>query len=85
MCGLAVLFGVASLPRGVRWSQMVGVALVCGIGFTMSLFLASLAFEQGAEAYLGLDRLGILVGSLLSGSAGYAVLALTSPTPRAPG
>ena len=82
MCGLAVLLGVARLPTGVRWPQVIGVALVCGIGFTMSLFLASLAFEQGAEAYLGLDRLGILVGSLLSGSAGYAVLALSSNRSR---
>ena len=79
MCGLAVLLGLARLPEGVRWPQMIGVALVCGIGFTMSLFIASLAFEQGAEAYLGLDRIGILLGSLLSGSAGYAVLALSSP------
>ncbi len=82
MCGLAVLLGVARLPSGVRWPQVIGVALVCGIGFTMSLFLASLAFEQGAEAYLGLDRLGILVGSLLSAFAGYAVLALSSNRPR---
>lgn len=82
MCGFAVLLGVARLPTGVRWPQVIGVALVCGIGFTMSLFLASLAFEQGAEAYLGLDRLGILVGSLLSGSAGYAVLALSSNRSR---
>ena len=82
MCGLTVLLGVAKLPSGVRWPQVIGVALVCGIGFTMSLFLASLAFEQGAEAYLGLDRLGILVDSLLSGTAGYAVLALSSRRTR---
>ena len=75
-CALAVLLGIAGLPRGVRWSQVIGVSLVSGIGFTMSLFIASLAFEQGAEAYLGLDRLGILIGSLLSGSAGYGVLAM---------
>ncbi len=80
-CGLAVRLGIAELPRGVRWPQMIGVSLVSGIGFTMSLFIASLAFEQGAEAYLGLDRLGILLGSLLSGGAGYAVLAMAGRTP----
>jgi NhaA family Na+:H+ antiporter len=49
--------------------------MICGVGFTMSLFIASLAFEQGGGAvYLGLERLGILVGSLISGAAGYLVL-----------
>jgi NhaA family Na+:H+ antiporter len=43
----------------------------------MSLFIASLAFEQGGEAYFGLERLGILAGSLLSGVVGYGVLRLT--------
>ena len=79
-CGLAVLLGIAELPRGVRWPQMIGVSLICGIGFTMSLFIASLAFEQGAEAYLGLDRLGILIGSLLSGGAGCGVLLMAGRT-----
>jgi NhaA family Na+:H+ antiporter len=44
------------------------------VGFTMSLFIASLAFEQGGTAYPGVERLGILVGSLTSGVAGYLVL-----------
>ena len=67
-CGLAVLLGIAELPGGVRWPQMIGVSLISGMGFTMSLFIASLAFEQGAEAYLGLDRLGILIGSPYPGT-----------------
>ncbi|MEJ2761802.1 MAG: Na+/H+ antiporter NhaA [Gammaproteobacteria bacterium] len=74
ICWLAVKLRAASLPEGVRWSHIYGVSLLCGIGFTMSLFVASLAFEQGAGAYLGLDRLGILVGSALSGLGGYALL-----------
>jgi len=73
---IAVRFGLASTPEGVGWGQLYGAALVCGIGFTMSLFIASLAFEPGAAAPAGLDRLGILVGSFVSGLAGYAVLRL---------
>ena len=68
---------MAELPRGVSWSQLAGVALLCGVGFTMSFFIASLAFEQGGAAYFGLERLGILVGSLVSGTAGFLVLKLT--------
>ena len=74
MAGLAVLLRVASLPQGVRWSEMVGVALLCGVGFTMSLFVASLAFEEGGLAYPGTERLGILIGSLIAGVAGYLTL-----------
>jgi NhaA family Na+:H+ antiporter len=74
MSWLAVRLGIASPPEGVGWWQLYGVALLCGIGFTMSLFIASLAFEQGGAAYLGLERLGILIGSLVSGLLGYAVL-----------
>ncbi len=73
---LAVRVGIASLPADTNWRQLYGVALLCGIGFTMSLFIASLAFEQGGPAYSGLERLGILLGSLASGIAGYAVLRL---------
>lgn len=74
MSGLAVVLGLASLPKGVRWPQIVGVSLLCGVGFTMSLFIASLAFEQGGTAYPGIGRLGILLGSLISGLLGYLVL-----------
>jgi NhaA family Na+:H+ antiporter len=74
MCWLAVRLGIASRPEGVGWWQLSGTALLCGIGFTMSLFIASLAFEQGSAAYLGLERLGILIGSLVSGVLGYVVL-----------
>ena len=70
---LAVVLGLAALPEGVRWPQLYAVALLCGIGFTMSLFIASLAFEQGAVANFGLERLGIVSGSLLAGISGYVV------------
>jgi NhaA family Na+:H+ antiporter len=50
------------------------VAILCGIGFTMSLFIAALAFEGGGPAAGGLDRLGILSGSLVSAVVGYLLL-----------
>lgn len=81
MCWLAVRLGVAALPAGVGWWQLHGTALLCGIGFTMSLFIASLAFEQGGAAYLGLERLGILIGSLVSGLLGYSVLRVALGNP----
>jgi len=74
MSGLAVATGLASLPEGVRWPHVLGTSLLCGVGFTMSLFIASLAFEQGGTAYPGVERLGILAGSLTAGLAGYLVL-----------
>jgi NhaA family Na+:H+ antiporter len=82
LCWLAVRLRFASLPEGVRWWHLHGVALLCGVGFTMSLFIASLAFEQGATAYIGLERLGILIGTFLSGLFGYTVLRLTLPADR---
>ena len=77
MCWLAVRSGIASLPEGIGWWHLYGTTLLCGIGFTMSLFIASLAFEQGGTAYLGLEQLGILIGSFVSGLFGYVVLHVT--------
>ena len=74
MSGLAVKSNLASLPAGVQWTHLYGVATLCGIGFTMSLFIASLAFQQEDSTFFGLERLGILMGSLLAGLAGYAIL-----------
>ncbi|MBU2711286.1 Na+/H+ antiporter NhaA [Zooshikella harenae] len=71
---LLVKLGLATLPSHATWRQLYGVALLCGIGFTMSLFIGSLAFEQLGSDYLMTDRIGILFGSLLSGIAGYLVL-----------
>ena len=78
-CWVAARLGLASLPHGVRWRQLYGVALLCGIGFTMSLFISSLAFEPEGAAHAGLDRLGILGGTLCSALAGFAVLRTGSP------
>ncbi len=71
---LAAVLGLARLPVGVTWRQLYGAAILCGIGFTMSLFIGSLAFEQAAAGHEVNDRLGILVGSLLSALVGYFFL-----------
>jgi NhaA family Na+:H+ antiporter len=71
---LAIRLGFARLPEGAGWVQMFGAALLCGIGFTMSLFIASLAFEGEAARYGVESRLGILAGSIGAGVAGYLVL-----------
>ncbi|MGW8246530.1 MAG: Na+/H+ antiporter NhaA [Acidiferrobacterales bacterium] len=75
---LAIKTGIARLPSGANWMQMYGIALLCGIGFTMSLFISSLAFQQDAQAVPFDDRLGILFGSLVSGVFGYLVLSMAS-------
>jgi Na+:H+ antiporter, NhaA family len=71
----AVKIGIASLPGGGTWTQMVGVAILSGIGFTMSLFIANLAFA-GRDDQLVATKLGILAASLLSGLGGGMVVAL---------
>ncbi len=71
---LAIKLGVAKLPSGVRMSGLYGVSLLCGVGFTMSLFIGSLAFDWVSESYELLVRVGVIGGSLLSGLLGYLVL-----------
>ena len=73
---LAVGLRMARLPEGSGLLHMLGVAALCGIGFTMSLFIASLAFEEDAALLAVESRLGILAGSLVSGLAGYLILRL---------
>jgi len=74
LCGLAVALGYASLPKGMSMATLFGVSALCGIGFTMSLFVGSLAFEETGVNLLFDERLGIIVGSLASGLMGYLVL-----------
>ena len=75
---LAVKTGIAGLPQGANWGQVLGVAILCGIGFTMSLFVGSLAFEAGSSEYAGMDRMGILTGSLFAALIGYTVMVMAS-------
>ena len=69
---LSIKLKLAELPKNVTWLQIYGTSLLTGIGFTMSLFIGTLAF-QGTE-YAMLIRLGVISGSLLSGLAGYFIL-----------
>jgi NhaA family Na+:H+ antiporter len=71
---LGVLLRLVELPRNVSWGQVIGIGFASGIGFTMSLFIAGLAFEHGSGDYFEGDRLGVLVGSVLSAVAALATL-----------
>ncbi|UCX05554.1 Na+/H+ antiporter NhaA [Shewanella glacialimarina] len=68
---LAVKLKWAELPPGIGWGQIAPVAAMCGVGFTMSVFIASLAFENSPAAFGDFARLGILTGSLLAALIGY--------------
>jgi len=70
---LAIKLQLAELPKGSNWLQLYGVSLLTGIGFTMSLFIVSLAFEDD-EIFQYTDKLAILIGSFVSGVMGYLVL-----------
>jgi NhaA family Na+:H+ antiporter len=74
--------GIAQPPEGVHWLQLWGVAMLCGIGFTMSLFIGTMAFAEEPALYEQV-KLGVLGGTLLSLIAGYAVLRFAPATPRA--
>jgi NhaA family Na+:H+ antiporter len=69
------------MPGGASWRHLYGAALLCGIGFTMSLFIGALAFPGDASKVDG-ARIGTLAGSLLAALAGWAVLRFA---PRLPG
>jgi len=71
---LAIKAGVAKLPAGASWMQLYGVCLLCGVGFTMSLFIGTLAFEHSGTEYIGSVKLGVLMGSLLSALVGALIL-----------
>ena len=83
-CWLAVRCSLARLPDRVSWRHIYGVALLCGVGFTMSLFIGSLAFGKAGLVLLHDERIGIMAGSLVSGLCGYFYLrtALAGRAPR---
>jgi NhaA family Na+:H+ antiporter len=87
---LSVRFGIASRLGGASWIQVYGVCLLCGIGFTMSLFIGALAFPQQPEL-IEEAKIGILLGSFLSAVMGYALIrvapqaeARAAPSPGEP-
>ena len=71
-CWVAVKLGLAKLPEGANWCQVYGVACLTGVGFTMSLFIGTLAFDDAS--LLNGVRLGVLMGSIASGILGFVLL-----------
>ncbi|MBH0097128.1 Na+/H+ antiporter NhaA [Psychrobacter sp. NZS113] len=72
MCWLIFKLGISTMPRGMNYKQVYGAALLCGVGFTMSLFIGGLAFAGDTAMFD--ERLGIIMGSIVSGVAGYLML-----------
>ena len=79
----AVKLGIGEMPIGASWGQIYGVALLGGIGFTMSLFIGTLAFPDPSFGVV--IRTGVLLGSILSAVLGYAVLCWLAQAPSAAG
>lgn len=70
----SIRMGWGKFPKGTTWLEVFGMAILCGIGFTMSLFLGTLAFKMDDPIYLTEVRLGVLIGSLISGLLGAGIL-----------
>jgi len=79
MTALAVGLGIAKKPEGASWAMLYGVALLCGVGFTMSLFIGGLAFEHGGFSQGTALRIGVISGSVASAFCGWLVLHLSLP------
>jgi NhaA family Na+:H+ antiporter len=82
--GLAVRLGAATLPAGITWRHIYGAAWLGGIGFTMSLFIATLAYGEGS-AELAAAKVGIVVASVIAATGGLIYLRTTFPAPAAEG
>ena len=80
LCWLTVKLRIAKLPRGMTMHTLFGTSALCGIGFTMSLFIGSLAFQDVTGSTPFDERLGILIGSLVSGVVGIILLKKYLPT-----
>jgi NhaA family Na+:H+ antiporter len=79
LCWLVIKAGWIGMPRGMNMASLYGASALCGIGFTMSLFISSLAFEKSGVDKFFDERLGIILGSLLAGVVGYVVLRMSLP------
>lgn len=81
---LAVKLRLVKMPNEATWGQVFGIALVCGVGFTMSFFVGTLAYPPGisSDPYNAWVRLGVIGGSLSSGLLGYVVLRATTKNPK---
>jgi NhaA family Na+:H+ antiporter len=77
LCWLFIKLKITNLPSGMSWGSLYGTAILCGIGFTMGLFIGTLAFEETGINLLFDERLGIILGSLASGIVGYLTLRIS--------
>jgi NhaA family Na+:H+ antiporter len=75
---LCIKFNVAPAPGGANWTSLFAIAMLCGVGFTVSLFIGNLAFGVVGEQ-INLVKLGVLVGSAIAGIAGYLALRAAFP------
>jgi Na+:H+ antiporter, NhaA family len=82
ICWLFIRLRIAKLPEGMTWLSLYGTAALCGIGFTMSLFVGSLAFEETGVDLLFDERLGIVLGSIASGIVGFMIIRASLKTHR---
>lgn len=79
ICAAVIRMGWAKLPEGASWVQFYAVSLLCGIGFTMSLFIGTLAFEGLPAEYLTQVKLGVLIGSIVSAVLAAILLKVSGP------
>lgn len=80
---ITILLGGARLPAGGTWLQLFGISVLCGIGFTMSLFIGGLAFAESGVGYDRIDRLAVIVASAIAAVIGYAILRVAPSDPAA--
>jgi NhaA family Na+:H+ antiporter len=79
MAWLAYAIRIGARPTGATWLELYGVSLLCGVGFTMSLFIGALAFPGAIDSPQQVQvKLGVLTGSLLSGAVGAFVLSVAA-------
>lgn len=74
LCWLFIKLKITQMPKNMNWVTLYGTSAICGIGFTMSLFISSLAFAETGVNHLFDERFGIIIGSLVSGLLGYIIL-----------
>ncbi len=79
MSFLGIKLKITELPKGINFKQIVGVAILAGVGFTMSIFIANLAFNE-TPAFIDSAKIGIIIGSFISGITGYIILKLNNKT-----
>ena len=79
LCWIAIKLNLTRLPKDISLLSLYGASALCGIGFTMSLFIGSLAFEETGVNFMFDERLGIIIGSLASGIVGFMILKFSLP------